>query len=314
MTLNDIRNRIWDGLGKPTDLNPSSDIQYNGGPLLTWVANEGQRQIAFWKDPIRQYRVRIRGLYGSLNYQITTLSDTVSGANNTTSPYWVELGATEQNDDRYNDWILVINGDVRYITDYTGATRRCFIEDSFGTAPTNGDSVALYKSFDFLLPSTHAWVSEHIELPATSDAYRATGNLFEPLSLVDLTNQIELTRTMDNDRFPGNIRTYGTPTAWNMYTNKIVYNYAVDENLWLKMEYYRSPLDMVNATDTPEIPEIYHYAIVLWGIWNGYVRTGEASSSQLAWNNLVNEMRSTFGQNSVDKERTGGRGVVRYRR
>lgn len=314
MTLEDIRKRIWDGLGKPTDLDPSSDVQYNSGPLLTWVVNEGQRQIAFWKDPIRQYRVRIRSLYASLNYQITTRTDTVAAIDNTNSPYWIELNAVEQNDDRYNDWIIIINGDTKIIVDYDGTTRRCYVEDSFGTAPTIGDSVELYKSFDYILPSTHNWVSEHIALPDTTDRYLSTGNFFEPLSLVDITNEIELVRARDNDRFPGNLRTTGDPTAWTVYGNKIVYNYAIDEQIWLKLEYYRSPLDMVNATDEPEIPEVYHYAITLWGIYHGLIRTGEASATQLAWNNLVNYMRSTYSQNSVDKDRIGGRGTLRMRR
>lgn len=313
MTLSDIRSRIWDGLGKPTDLDPSSDIQYNNGPLLTWVANAGQRQIAFWRDPIKQNRIMIRSLYSTLNYQITTKTDSVTSVNNSTAPYYIEVNALAQDDDRYNDWIIVINGESMYVVDYDGTNRRCYVEDSFSTTPVVGDVIALYKNFDFLLPSTHTWVAEHIELPGVSDRFVATGNFFEPLSLIDITNDIELTRAQDNARFSGYLKTYGTPTSWTVYANKIMYNYAIDEQIWLRLEYYRAPLDMSNATDEPEIPEIYHYAIVLWGIWHGYVRVGEASAAQLAWANLMNYIRATYGQNSVNKSRSGGRGVLMTR-
>ena len=36
------------------------------------------------------------------------------------------------------------------------------------------------------------------------------------------------------------------------------------------MEYYRTPTNMTLDADEPEIEEMFHYAIVLWGIYHGY--------------------------------------------
>lgn len=310
MTLSDLRNTIWDALGKPTDLDPDIDTQYDGGPLLNFYVNEGQRRIACWKDPVLQRRVRIQSLFATLNYSSTIASDTVAAVNNTTFPYTVTLSSSVQNDDQYNDWVLVINSEVVKVMDYAGSTRVCTIHDTFATTPSVSDSVDLYKSFDLLLNSGHDWVAQHINLPATTDIYRADGNLLEVLSITDLTNGRLLRPAGQREKYVNNIESYGDPTEWYRYGNRIMYNYNVDSNIWFRMEYYRTPMDMSAGTDTPEIPEVYHYAIALWGIWHGLIRTTEASAAQLAWRNLVNYMRTTFSQKSVESERIHAGGTL----
>ncbi len=312
MTLSEIRNSIWDALGKPTDLDPATDVQYIGGPLLNFIVNEGQRQIAFWKDPVKQTMVRIHSLTGSLNYSSSVVAGVVATANNTVPPYSITVTGLGIEDDRYNDWLIVINNEARYVVDFVGATGVCYINEAFSTAPEADDVVALYKNFDLLLPSTHAWVTDHIELPVTTDIYRADGNLFEVLSVVNLTNGSELSRSDQIEKFSGTLMNYGDPASWNLYGNKIIYNQAVDSTIWLKLEYYRYPMAMTLADDVPEIPEVYHYGIVLWGIWHGLIRTREASMSQLAWNNLVAFMRSTYAQSSIGRNRTSSHGVIKY--
>lgn len=310
MTLSELRLRIWDALGKPTDLDPDTDVQDGGNPLLTWYVNEGQRQIALWKDPITSRRVYIQSLLSSLNYSSTTLTDTVNAVNTSTFPYYVDLTSLTQTDDRYNDWYLIINDEVRKIVDYDGANRRCYIQDLFDTDPVATDTAYLYKDFDYLLPSTHAWVSEHIQLPAATDIYRATGNLLEVLSVIDMTNESTLNQGIKGSNYILNHNTYGDPNEWVRFGNKITYDRPIDGDIWFKLEYYRLPMDLSNDSDESELPIPYHYAIVLWGIWHGLVRTGEASAVQLAWNNLVDYMRSTCGQKEVEDMRINAQGVL----
>jgi len=310
VTLSELRLRIWDALGKPTDLDPSTDTQDGESPLLNYYVNEGQRQIALWKDPVTMRRVHIQSLVSSLNYSSTTLTDTVSGVGMSNFPYYVDLTTLTQADDRYNDWYLVINGEIRKVVDYDGTNRRCYVHDTFDTTPAVADTAYLYKDFDYLLPSTHAWIDEHIQLPGTTDAYRATGNLLEVISLIDMTNERTLDRGLKGSNYVLNHNTYGDPSEWIRFGNKLIYDRPIDGDIWFKLEYYRLPTDMSNATDEPELPAPYHYAIVLWGIWHGLMRTGEASAVQLAWNNLTNYMRSTYGQKEVEDMRMNAQGVL----
>jgi hypothetical protein len=47
-------------------------------------------------------------------------------------------------------------------------------------------------------------------------------------------------------------------------------NYNIDEDKWFEMEYYRMPGDMSADDDSPELPETFHWAIILWAIWTGH--------------------------------------------
>jgi hypothetical protein len=316
MTLDEIRDRIWDNLGKPTDLDPDTDTQFTGAvPLLTWYANEGQRQIAFWRDPYSGRRLRFNSLKASLNYRSHTQEDTVAAVSNSDFPYYIDLTSADTNDDQFNDWLLVIGAEAKIIADYDGTNRRCYIHDAFASDPSVSDTAYLYKNFDFLLPSTHDWIADHIELPSETDIYRADGNLFEVLSIADLTNGRELRKMPDNEKFLSSITSYGDPTSWLRYSNKIIYDYAVDSDIWFKMEYYRSPKEMAHATSTtdiPELPEIFHYAIVLWGTWHGLKRTGEVTAAKVVWSDLVNYMRSTVLPRDVEADRLNAHGSVLY--
>lgn len=313
MTLSELRLRVWDALGKPTDLDPDTDTQYDGGPLLNYYVNEGQRQIALWKDPVTDRRVHMQSLLSSLNYSSTVLTDTISAVNMSTFPYYVDLTALTQTDDRYNDWSIVVNNEAKRIVDYDGGNRRCYIQEAFDGDVAVSDTVSLLKDFDYLLPSTHAWVTEHIQLPDTTDLYRAEGNLLEILSILNLTNERTLKRGLKTDNYLSNQNSYGDPWEWVRFGNKIVYNRAVDSNVWFKLEYYRLPMGMVEGTDEPEIPIPFHYAIILWGIWHGLLRNGEASAVQLAWDNLISYMRSTYGQKEVEGERVYPQGILKDR-
>jgi hypothetical protein len=317
MTAAEMMQRVWQALGEPSDLDPATDVQYNGGPLLLWYVNEGQREIAKWKDPQTGKPLRIYDLYSSIPYKTSVLSATITTVNNTTSPYYVTLDTVGTETDRYNDWVLeVTSGDAdgakRYVVDSDAGS--LYVDSAFTTAPSIGDTVSLYKRFDLLLPATHAWASEHIALPSASDLARNTGNLLEVLSLVDIKNKLELDVCDDAERFPATLLDVGDPKKWYRYGNAIFYDRNVDtDDLWLRMEYYRAPTDMDLTTNTePDIPEIFHMAIVLWAIWYGYKNMLESSKAYSTKLDLADEMKRTTSQFDVRKSRLNAGGSVKY--
>lgn len=308
MTLDLIRKEIWEHIGEPSDLDPSSDTSYSSGPLLTFVANEGQRQVAGWRDPQSGRIFRVKSLINELFYQTTYISgDLSSDATSTTITF--PVGDVEDDDDRYNGWVVVVGSEVKLIVDYDGATYTGTVHEEWTTTPESGDSYELYKSFDLLLPSDHDWVGEHISLPSETNRSQATGNLIEVLKIEDLADQRTLERPSRDEDFLTNLMSSGgDPSEWMRIGNKVIYDQNIPEEKWMKMEYFRLPTEMADDTDEPEIPEHLQWGIVLWGIQWGYSRHQEPSMKWSAKQDFVDFMRSATSTYSLEYERSDDAG------
>ena len=314
MTLTQIRTEIWEGLGELTDLDPSADPT-----RLNLIVNEGYRRVCFWKDPVTGRHVRFRACFGEMNYYSSTVTDTVSSSNNTTFPYYIDLTGTNvgAQNDRYNDWVIEItsgneDGEKRFITDYDAANYRVYFTDDFTTGVSAADTVKLYKNFDRLLPSSHAWVDDHIALPATNDLYLNDGNFLEVLRLVDINKEVEIGRAHSVELFTNYTTAAGDPSEWYRLGNRIVYDKAVDEDKSFHMEYYRAPTALSNANDVPNIPEQFHYAIVLWGLEWGYRRGMESNHKYSVKMDFREYMNSVVGQYDVESARTNGKVSIKW--
>lgn len=306
MTLSDIRSQVYANLGNPTDLNPSTDTSYNGGPMLTWVANEAQRQLAFWKDPQMSRQLRFRNLISDVYFTSKLITGTLTSTGTTTTVVFPSANVGS-NDDRYNGWVVEVDNEMRLIVDYTGSTYTATVHKAFSSAPASGDTYKLMKRFSLLLPSTHAWVSspsgEHITLPSTTDRYRADGNLYEVLKIEDIDNTRVLDKAERTESYPDYINTSGDPTCWWRLGNKVYFDTNIDATNYYRMEYYRLPTDMSASTDEPEIPEVFHYGLVLWGTQWGYRRKQESSDTYSVGRELVDFMRQRASQYDVESER-----------
>ena len=327
MILSEIRNEIWEGLGRPTNLDPSSDTTYTDsgstpGSMLTKYVNMGQNVIATWKDPRSGKKCKIRSLINEMYFRSHTISETVTDdIGNTTAPYYVEVDAGNlgTDDDRYNGWLLEdANNEVQIITDFDGdggsnGSPKIYYASDFGTDPVEDDTVTLYKNFDFLLPSTHDYVGEHIQLPATDDVSLAGGNLLEVLSITDLETNYVLENASRADNKINFKTSSGDPRTWRRFGNKIEYDVSIDDVRWFKMEYYRTPLELTHtATNVPEIPEQYHYAIVLWGIMHGHFLNGEYAKEYNARTKFNDYMRSVVSQYDIAHLRDSGKSKLVY--
>jgi hypothetical protein len=317
-----MKHQIWVATGKSTELDPVTtsanyDTSWNNGPFLNFVVNEGQRQVAKWKNKETGRPIRINDLVSYFHYSAYYLEDTIISVNNDTDPYYVTLTSSGAYNGEYEGWVMEVTsgdaeGEILYIYSYEGSGRYVYFSDSFTNEPAAGDTVKLYKRFELLLPSTHTWVDEHISVPIATDASRNTGNMLEILSVVDVTNRRELVSVAKTEKFPQNIIQKGDPSFWYRYGNAIYYDKNVDEKLKFRVEYYRSPTDMVNETDEPDIPSIWHTAIVLWGRWYVLMRKMEAGLAYAAKMDFEDEMRRTISEFDMKKERIELGGTVLY--
>lgn len=309
MNLEEIRNEIWQNLGKLTDLDPATDTSHNGGPYLTYVANLAQRRVASYKLPKGRI-LRFNTLKGEMFFKNKVISGTLE-SDGTTTTIVLPSGDVGTGDDRYNGWLLKIGGKFRIIVDYDTSTRTGILHEALSSAPADGDDYSLYKKFSYLLPSGHTWVSEHITLPTTTDRYLNDGNLLEILKIEDLDQNIKLTKAKRGRSFVTLNTSTGDPQKWYRYGNKLIFDFAPTEEKWFRMEYYRMPLDMSDDSDEPEIPEEFHYALVLWGTEWGYRREGESNEKYSTKLDFKEFMAQTLLEIDIADEREFSYGSMR---
>ena len=307
MTLETIANEIWKNLGEIPDLDPATDTSNNGEPMLYHVANLAQRRIASYKN-LRGRIFRLNNLVGEMYFKSTIIEGTLD-VNGSTSTVVFPSGDVGAGDDRYNGWIVKVNNTFRVIMDYDASTRTATVHEDFSTAPASGDTYGLYKKFSLLLESDHAWAGEHITLPAVTDRWRSEGNLLEVLKISDLEDERNLKKATRGKDFVGIQTSTGDPTRWYRFGNKLYFDYAPEKEKWFKLEYYRLPTEMTLSTDEPEIPEQFHYGIILWGTEWGYRREGESNEKYSTKRDFIEFMEQTISGMDVEDERefSGGK-------
>jgi len=65
-----------------------------------------------------------------------------------------------------------------------------------------------------------------------------------------------------------------------------------DKAYELVYEYYRLPVDLINATDVPSIPEQFRYVIVDGAMHHAYMFRGETQEAQIAMGKFVDEIKN----------------------
>jgi hypothetical protein len=310
MTLSEIRNRIWELAEEPSDLDPSTDTSYDGGPLLTWIANEGQRRVATWKDKTSGRMIRFFDLQDEFFFKTHIIEGTLT-ADGGTAEVTLPVGDTGTQNDRYNGWLVEINSETKMIVDYNGGSHLATVHSDWSTTPSSGDSYSLYKRFSYLLPSGHAWVTEHIQKPTHLGNALGGGGLVTILNIVDIEDNKKLSRGGRVEDFEGLVLNASDPTGWILKGNKLIFNYASDEEKWYKADYYRLPQAMSSDDDEPEVPEAFHYGIVLWGASFVFARSLENASKYATARDFESFMRSTQTDYDVMLDRTNSYGILR---
>jgi len=324
MTLDLLRDEIWRGLGEPTDLDPDSDTTYNGGPLLTYVCNEAQRQIAMYKDPTTNRRVRFRNLIAELFFKAKVIQGATAPTGTVATSTSIKLSSTYigLQADRYNGWVISTGSDVRLLVDgaSTSGVYSATIHQSWGTVPSNSASYSLYKDFYYLLSNGDSWLTnpagEHIQLPTTNSvATRPEGNFLDILRVEDMENQRQIPRAPRTAEWAGNFVSPGDPQEWRRNGKKLQFNTPGNAEHWYRLTYYRLPTEMrqSQASDKPEIPEMFHYGIVLWGLWWGCRRNRESGAAYSAKKDFEDFMRNTMDNYEIANEFQNISGKLRRR-
>jgi hypothetical protein len=293
---------LWEMLGEPSDLDPTVFGSAGELKLRRWL-NEGQRRIAGWKFP-EGHIIRFPCLYKQMFWQAVVKTGTLQGGSTTSVIFAGVDTQIGTEDDRYNGWRVEVTGGTgagqsAIIVDFAGGGKVGTLNQTWGTAPDGTSTYSMTKKFALLLPAVNPWASEHIQLSPVSD-------ILDIMKIEDVEDLVTLDEGDRTESFIGTFEDVGTPVSWIFFGNQIIFDVAPDASRWFKIEYYKQPIEMVAASDTPEIPDAWHEGIVLWARWWGFARgqeTAMAYSSKKDFNEFLQNTRQSL---EMRYERTGG--------
>lgn len=297
MTFSELKTEIWEALGSPTDLDPSSYTQ-----IADWI-NRGYKRICYWKLPNGR-RLRFRAMEGEVFFQ--TVLKTGTAEDGAAGSVTLENGQVGASDDQYNGWVVEITGGTgsgqkRLIADYVGGTRVASVASDWTTNPDSTSTYELYKQFmKFATTGTEDLVLD------------PNDRIFDVLKVFDLEDENELGRGDRTTGYSGNLTTPGTPSEYIVYGDRLEFDCPIDEARWYKLWYTRMPTDLSADSDEPEIPEPWQEPIVLWAIWKGLQRQQEAPLAYAAKRNLIDMIQSLVPQYSMDDEKEESFAVIDY--
>ena len=294
MTLDEIQLDIWTLTGEQSDLYNVTD-GYDAE--LTRAVNNGLRTVATWRDPSTGIGLRYPKQTDTTLFQTYYTSGTLDDTGTTLTVVLPAADFIGTSDDDFNDWTIKVGGTTRRIMDYTASTLTCTLNEALGTAPTT-EAYELSKDFIDLETST------------TYNMVKPTGFVV-PQMLYDMEESLEVERSSRTENFITLLTTFGNPTEYLFQDDKIRFNYTSEDSRWYRMEYVRMPAELSSGTDIPELPEMYHYAIALWGRWWGYMRAQGLQDAYAAKHDFIDTMRQLVGTYMFSNDRINTYGKIR---
>jgi hypothetical protein len=143
---------------------------------------------------------------------------------------------------------------------------------------------------------------------------RTEGNLLDILKIEDLNQNLEVTKAPRIEDFTSQLTQTGDPIAYFRKGNRIIFDVASSTTRWYRMEYLRLPTNMPGnnpLTETPEIPEQYHYPICLWAIMWGQRQEQDFVAARATQMTIDDMMRKIISLDDMTNDRRSDRGKLR---
>jgi hypothetical protein len=327
MTLDEGVLTLYETLGEPTDFRPTGadwetlDNTSKGYSRCTKLLNSGQTACANFKSG-RGNQVRFSNLIATTNVTIKEINTTFGIDNNDDYRIYINKadlpnpGITETNTSgRFEDSFLTID-EIVYNVDwdeYDSVLDRWYI---VLTVPRDTDSlvrdVKISKNSFMFLPTTHPWVGENFRAPSVLSYGVAKGNLTYVLKINNISDEEELVRSTIGEDFLFTSTEFETPTSYILLGKTIKFDTIPDDGTRFAIDYYRTPSRISDGGENFEIPEQFHYGIIMWATWQGLLSLHELETSNFFKSNWYNFMQSTKNDNDYKWERTDeGSGSIR---
>jgi hypothetical protein len=324
MTLDEAVEILFETLGEPTDFNPYAsdwvtlDSTSKGYQRLASLINSGQIQCSNYRRR-RGGDLRFLALNGTHNVKIKQI--TVGFDIDNIDPTKITIRkadlpnntiAETETYGRFTNCKFLID-DVYYDVEssvYDSLNVRWEVYFTIDL-PVFIDRTAIIKKNTFMLVDrTHPWAYENFIKPDVLSVGYGRGNLVYILQMSDLTNELELIKASGFENFIFAGDNFDAPTEYNFIGADIRFDSFPDDGTRFSMNYYRTPTKLVNGTDTFEIPEQFHYGVILWAAWRGFSRLHEEELSVMNRNDYNTFMNSTKSDNDYRLMDTKGGSFV----
>lgn len=244
MTVEDIMEEVYELAGEPSDLDPVDavsgdyDITETGAIRMLRAINRGMEKVSQHIMRRGGRRFRWRGQVKTTYLTATVLNGTTD---DTSTVSIVDLDASHDGtDDGYRNYVLDIDDETRLVIDSDATT--VTVGRALSSAPASGTDYTLCPRY--------------VTAP--------TARFLEISKMYDLENQTILDRNSREDAFIGTLDSNGDPAQYRLVGDTIYFDVAPDDTRTFMVEYYAMPTLLTALTDVPEIPENFHWAIVLW--------------------------------------------------
>jgi hypothetical protein len=327
MTLDEAVLTLYETLGEPTDFRPTGpdwvtlDPTSAGYIRLANLLNSGQTACANFKQR-RGAQVRFGNLIANTNVTVKEVSvafdidalDTykmyINKADlpNPLTPEVTTSGRFENSFFTIYDETYTVDWD-----NYDAVTDRweIYLSEPVPTDPTDRTTIINKNSFYFL-PSSHPWVGENFREPSTIAYGVAKGNLTYVLKINNISDQEEIKKADLAEDFLNTYNEFETPTEYILFGKEIRFNTIPSDGTRFNVEYYRTPSRLSDGGEIFEIPEQFHYGIIMWATWQGLIRLHELETALLFKRDWYDFMNSTKNDNDYKWERTNeGSGTIR---
>lgn len=329
MTLDEAVLTLYETLGEPTDFRPTGadwvtlDPTSTGYQRLANLLNSGQTACANFKTR-RGSQIRFGNLVANTNVTIKEISAPfdIDGLD----PYKMYINKSDlpnpaipelSTSGRFENSFFTIY-DETYDVDwdnYDDVTGRweIYLTEPVPTDPTDR-TVYITKNSFYFLPPSHPWVGENFREPTTISYGTPKGNLTYVLKINNLTDQEEVRRANMNEDFLQTYNENDTPTEFVLFGKEIRFNTIPPTGTRFNVEYYRTPTRLSDGGENFEIPEQFHYGIIMWATWQGLIRLHELETAILFKRDWFDFMNITKNDNDYKWERTiEGSGTIRRR-
>jgi hypothetical protein len=272
MTLAEIIEEIYEGLGEPSDLkytdeNDDIDVTSTGWLKLVRAVNMGCMYMATFKFPTgRQLKLRLNEDTGTLFPTSIVNGLPVSSL----TPPGTDRQLTLITAPIVNQLLIgrssAATGVVRFVNGLTAT-----LSQMTGTF-INGEIVDAY-SREFQFPDT-----------------MLSKKIIDVLQVVDSTGSVLTETDQDTNLTVAASSELGIPTSWRKIRQGIRFDIYPQDDLEYFIRYARGPIDLVNPTDIPELPVQMHSGLVLYGQWWGLRRAQESTDAYSVKRDLVDFM------------------------
>ena len=327
MTLDEAVLTLYETLGEPTDFNPfgsdwvTLDNTTKGYTRLQGLLNSGQTACANFKQG-RMAQVRFSNLISSVNVVVKEVTAPFDVDNTDIYKLYINKSdlpnpniAEISDSGRFETSFITIYGETYTVEsdNYDSVTDRweLFLSEPVPTDPTDRTLTINKNSFMFL-PKTHPWVGENFKEPSSISYGVGRGNLTYILKINNITDQEEIEKSSIAEDYLYTSNEFDTPSGYILLGREIKFNTIPPAGLRLAVDYYRTPSKLDGGDEVFEIPEQFHYGIIMWAAWQGLIRMHELDTSILFKRDWYDFMRTTKNDNDYRWERTKeGSGTIR---